>query len=69
MNAALVSRAVTLLDPGPEDQIADLFCGLGNFSLALARRGARVVGVEGNGILVQRAVANAAANGLTASTR
>ena len=69
MNHALVSRAVNLLDPRPEDRIGDLFCGLGNFSLALARRGARVVGVEGNGSLVQRAMANAAANGLTALTR
>jgi 23S rRNA (uracil1939-C5)-methyltransferase len=43
MNRALVSRAVRMLDPQPGERIADLFCGLGNFSLPLAARGALVV--------------------------
>ena len=66
MNRLLVSRAVRLLDPQPGERIADLFCGLGNFSLPLAVRGAEVIGFEGSTGLVQRARANAAANGLVA---
>jgi 23S rRNA (uracil1939-C5)-methyltransferase len=66
MNRVLVSRAVRLLDPQPAERIADLFCGLGNFSLPLAARGAQVVGFEGNRELVERARQNAAANGLVA---
>jgi 23S rRNA (uracil1939-C5)-methyltransferase len=64
MNRVLVSRAVRLLDPQPDERIADLFCGLGNFSLPLARRGAQVVGFEGSQELVKRARDNAAANDL-----
>ena len=66
VNRLLVSRAVRLLDPQPGERIADLFCGLGNFSLPLARRGAAVVGFEGSEELVQRARQNAASNGLVA---
>jgi 23S rRNA (uracil1939-C5)-methyltransferase len=66
VNRILVSRAVRLLDPQPGERIADLFCGLGNFSLPLARRGAQVTGFEGSAALVERARANAAANGLPA---
>jgi 23S rRNA (uracil1939-C5)-methyltransferase len=66
MNRVLVSRALRLLDPQPGERIADLFCGLGNFSLPLAARGAHVVGFEGSRQLVERARANAAANGLVA---
>jgi 23S rRNA (uracil1939-C5)-methyltransferase len=47
INRALVRRAITLLDPQPDDRIADFFCGLGNFSLAIARS-AQVTGIEGN---------------------
>jgi 23S rRNA (uracil1939-C5)-methyltransferase len=60
-----VSRAVRLLDPQPGERVGDLFCGLGNFSLPLATRGARVIGFEGSAGLVERARANALANGLT----
>jgi 23S rRNA (uracil1939-C5)-methyltransferase len=66
MNRVLVSRALRLLDPQPGERIADLYCGLGNFSLPLARRGAEVLGFEGNRELVERARQNAAANGLVA---
>jgi 23S rRNA (uracil1939-C5)-methyltransferase len=66
VNRSLVSRAVRLLDPQPGERVADLFCGLGNFSLPLAARGAQVVGFEGSRQLVERARQNAAANGLTA---
>ncbi len=66
VNRVLVSRALELLDPQPGERIADLFCGLGNFSLPIARRGAQVIGFEGSRELVERARANAAANGLVA---
>jgi 23S rRNA (uracil1939-C5)-methyltransferase len=64
VNRILVSRAVRLLDPRPGERIGDLFCGLGNFSLPIATRGAQVIGFEGSRDLVERARANAAANGL-----
>jgi 23S rRNA (uracil1939-C5)-methyltransferase len=65
VNRVLVSRAVRMLDPQPGERIGDLFCGLGNFSLPLAARGAQVIGIEGSASLVERARANALANGLT----
>ncbi len=64
INRLLIRRALHLLDPQPGERIADLFCGLGNFSLPIARRGARVVGVEGSQTLVARAGDNARRNGL-----
>ena len=66
LNRMLVARALELLEPRPGERIADLFCGLGNFSLPIARRGAQVIGFEGSAELVARARANAAANGLVA---
>jgi 23S rRNA (uracil1939-C5)-methyltransferase len=66
VNRILVSRAVRLLEPQPGERIADLFCGLGNFSLPLARTGAQVIGFEGSRQLIERARRNAAANGLVA---
>lgn len=65
VNRVLVKRAVDLLDPRPGERVGDLFCGLGNFSLPLATRGAHVIGMEGSPGLVQRAAENAAANGLS----
>ncbi|MGF1527749.1 MAG: 23S rRNA (uracil(1939)-C(5))-methyltransferase RlmD [Candidatus Competibacterales bacterium] len=65
INRQMVSRAVALLAPRREDRILDLFCGLGNFTLALARVAAQVVGVEGDADLVAWAQGNAAANGVT----
>lgn len=64
VNEALVTRALQLLEPGPSAQVLDLYCGLGNFTLALARHAARVVGVEGDAALVERAQANARRNGI-----
>ncbi|HMM47595.1 MAG TPA: 23S rRNA (uracil(1939)-C(5))-methyltransferase RlmD [Thiobacillaceae bacterium] len=64
VNRALVSRAMRLLDPQPGEQIADLFCGLGNFTLPIARSGAKVRGIEGNAELVVRARENAVRNAL-----
>ena len=62
INEALVSRAVDLLALTPDSSVLDLFCGLGNFTLPLARRTVRVVGLEGDRALVDRASANARRN-------
>lgn len=64
VNRVLVGRALRLLDPRPSERIADMFCGLGNFTLPIARSGARVVGIEGSPALVRRGEASVAANGL-----
>ena len=64
VNRALVARAVELLGCGPGDTVLDLYCGLGNFTLPLARSGARVVGVEGEAALIERARGNATRNGI-----
>jgi len=68
INRMLVRRAMMLLAPQPGERIADMFCGLGNFTLPIARSGAKVVGVEGSKGLVERARANAEFNGLAAHT-
>ena len=68
VNAVLVRRAISLLAPAPGERIADMFCGLGNFALPIARRGAQVIGIEGNEALVLRARANARRNGLARLT-
>lgn len=65
VNEALVSRALQLLHPDPESRVLDLYCGLGNFTLALARSAGSVVGVEGDAGLVERARHNARRNGLS----
>ena len=69
LNRVLVRRAVALLEPRPGEAIADFFCGVGNFTLPIARRGAAVLGVEGSRELVRRADANALNNGLADRTR
>ena len=65
LNRAMVARALDLLDLRPGDRVLDLFCGLGNFTLPMARQGAEVVGVEGDEGLVVRARENAQRNGVT----
>ena len=64
MNAKMIGRTLELLDPKPGQRILDLFCGLGNFTLPIARCVAEVVGVEGEAGLVARARANAERNGI-----
>lgn len=64
VNRVLVKRAVGLLDPQPGERVGDLFCGLGNFTLAIAARGVTVVGMEGAATLTARGEENARANGL-----
>lgn len=64
INRRMISQALTLLDLQPEDVVLDLFCGLGNFTLPVATRCARVVGVEGSDEMVRRGEENAATNGI-----
>ena len=68
INRVLVRRAVRLLDPKPGERVADYFCGLGNFTLPIARCGAEVVGYEGSAMLLARAASNAKRNALDART-
>ena len=64
INRALVSYAIRLLDPQPDDRVADLFCGLGNFTLPLATLSREVVGIEGSASLTQRGMLAAKTAGL-----
>jgi len=64
VNMAMLPCALEHLAPTPADTVLDLFCGLGNFTLSLGARAARVVGVEGDPHLVERARANALRNGI-----
>ena len=64
VNEALVSKAVELLELTPTSEVLDLFCGIGNFTLPMARKAQRVVGVEGDAALVARARHNAQRNQL-----
>ncbi len=65
VNRRMVERAVSELAPEACDRVLDLYCGIGNFSLPLARHAAEVLGIEGERSLVARAAANAARNGIT----
>jgi 23S rRNA (uracil1939-C5)-methyltransferase len=69
INEVLVRAAVRLLDPQPGERVVDFFCGLGNFTLALARRCDAVLGIEGSDDLLQRATAAAQHHGLGGRTR
>ncbi|MFF7708649.1 23S rRNA (uracil(1939)-C(5))-methyltransferase RlmD [Pseudomonas sp. NPDC007930] len=64
VNTAMVAQALEWLAPQPGERVLDLFCGLGNFSLPLARLAREVVAVEGVQAMVERAQGNAETNGL-----
>lgn len=64
LNHKMIARTIELLDPQPTERVLDLFAGLGNFTLPLARKAGQVVGVEGEAGLVARARENAARNQL-----
>ncbi|MBV6303671.1 23S rRNA (uracil(1939)-C(5))-methyltransferase RlmD [Candidimonas humi] len=68
VNRVLVSRALGLLEVQATDRVADLFCGLGNFTLPLATRAREVLGVEGSSSLTDRARAAAQEHGLSGHT-
>lgn len=62
LNRLMVDQAIQLLDLSPEDTVLDLFCGIGNFSLPIAKHCKRVVGIEGSKEMVTRAYENAKHN-------
>tara|TARA_Y100000748_G_scaffold82040_1_gene67812 strand:- start:12761 stop:14101 length:1341 start_codon:yes stop_codon:yes gene_type:complete len=64
INQAMVNQALAWLAPEQDETVLDLFCGVGNFALALARAGAKVTGIEGSVEMVARATDNARKNGL-----
>lgn len=64
INRKVISRTLSLLDLSKEETVLDLFCGIGNFTLATARQAKRVVGIEGSEEMVKRGVENAALNGI-----
>lgn len=68
INRSLVARALSLLEVQPNDRVADLFCGLGNFTLPLATVAREVVGIEGSSTLTKRALEGAQAHGLQEKT-
>ncbi len=64
VNAALVARALDWLQPKTDERALDLFSGIGNFSLPIARRAKTVLAIEGNAAMVQRVTSNAQYNGI-----
>lgn len=68
LNQKMVTLAINLLDLNAEDVVLDLFCGLGNFSLPIAKSCAKVIGIEGSESMVQRAAMNAAYNQIQNAT-
>ena len=64
VNETLVSRVLRLLRPASTDTVADFFCGLGNFTLPLATRARRVIGIDGSASLIERASAAAKSNAI-----
>ncbi|KQZ45166.1 23S rRNA (uracil(1939)-C(5))-methyltransferase RlmD [Duganella sp. Root1480D1] len=68
INRVLVHKALRLLDVQKDERVADLFCGLGNFTLPLATMAREVVGIEGSTALTERALSNAKVNGVDGHT-
>ncbi len=69
INQVMVRRAMQLLSPQKDERVADFFCGIGNFTLPIARSGASVLGLEGLDNLVARAVESATLNSLQHTTK
>lgn len=65
INQVMIRRAMQLLSPQTQERIADFFCGIGNFTLPIARSGAQVLGLEGLANLVERANESAQLNGIS----
>ena len=64
INQKMLNLAIALLEPNKDENILDLFCGVGNFTLPLARKAKTVVGIEGDKGLVERAKNNAIKNNI-----
>jgi len=65
LNQKMINLALQLLDLNKEDEVIDLFCGLGNFTLPISRYVKKVVGIEGDSGLVKRAKENASQNDIS----
>ncbi len=65
LNKKMLAQAITLLEPTQDDHILDLFCGLGNFTLPMARKVKQVTGVEGEETMVKHAFESAAFNSIS----
>jgi 23S rRNA (uracil1939-C5)-methyltransferase len=65
LNRKMIAQAISLMQLNADDHVLDLFCGLGNFTLAMATIAASVVGVEGSATMVERGYENAQRNNLT----
>jgi 23S rRNA (uracil1939-C5)-methyltransferase len=68
LNKKMVGQALDLLNLEASDKVVDLFCGIGNFTLPIARRAASVIGIEAQETMVARGRENAAANGMDNAT-
>ena len=64
MNLKMIAQAMSLMEVNADDIVLDLFCGLGNFTLPLAKKVKKIIGIEGEKSLVQRAIDNARENQL-----
>jgi len=64
VNKAMITQALKWLNLNEQDVVLDLFCGLGNFSLPIAKNVSQVVGIEGVELMVRNAAKNALQNGL-----
>ncbi|GGD49989.1 23S rRNA (uracil(1939)-C(5))-methyltransferase RlmD [Lacimicrobium alkaliphilum] len=67
INRAMVLQAISWMDIRADDKVLDLFCGVGNFALPMAQKGAQITGVEGIQAMVSQAETNASRNGLQAA--
>ncbi len=65
INQKMISQVIKYLEPTKNDRVLDLFCGLGNFTLPIAKHAKKVIGIEGDDILVHSARDNAEQNGIT----
>ncbi len=68
VNSGMVAQAMALLELKPDDKVLDLFCGVGNFTLPLARHCAGIIGVEGADTMVNKARDNASISGIANAT-
>ena len=69
MNQVMVSKAIRLLEIESQERVLDLFCGIGNFTLAIAKKASQVLGIEGSHELFERAKNNASLNKVDHNTQ